>query len=178
MKLFNKPKALPSELYQTIRQYIAAHCDESDHLDVCETCAPMTGRAKSCRMTEAMPVFSLPITLPELDESFSQMLLRLIDERGMTDAQCYKRAGIDRKLFSKIRSDLHYKPSKSTVLCFAIALALDLNKTEELLKKAGFALSHSQQFDVIVEYFIVNKQYDLDLINQALYAFDQKLLGV
>lgn len=123
------------------------------------------------------PDFSVEALVDQLDEPFSLLLLKLIDARGKTDVEVYKRANLDRKHFSKIRSNPDYRPSKRTGLALAIGLELSMDDTRKLLARAGYALSPAVLFDVIVEYFIRNQRFDVFEINQVLFDYDQPLLS-
>ncbi len=111
--------------------------------------------------------------MSQMDETFSQRLLRMIKERGMTESEAYKKAYVDRRHFSKIKKDEYYSPNKKTVLAFAIALELNLDETKDLLRSAGYALSRSSKFDIIIVYFLQNKVYDMFEIDEVLYEYGQ-----
>ena len=111
--------------------------------------------------------------MSQMDETFSQRLLRMIKEREMSESDAYKKAYVDRRHFSKIKKDEYYAPNKKTVLAFAIALELTLDETKDLLRSAGYALSRSSKFDIIIVYFIENKNYNMFDINEVLYEYDQ-----
>jgi len=166
--------------------YVDEHDEEyyDDYEDSHQNCLKMT----KCSDAIAAPILaeeefnsakgkSLKEYLNEMDRSFQEMLFDLIDESGMSDVECYKKANVDKRTFSKIKSNKDYKPSKQTAIAFAISLQLDIDTTQELLATAGFTLSRSKPFDKIIRYFIHNKNYDIFEINEALFEFDQTLLG-
>lgn len=120
---------------------------------------------------------SLEDMMEHLDAGFSETLLQLIDRTGRKDSEIYKKANVDRKLFSKIRNNPGYRPSKTTAVAFAMALELDLDETQSLIGRAGYTLTHSSLFDIIVEYFIREKNYDINELNTVLFRYDQSLIG-
>ena len=169
---------ISGKLFADIEAYIDDHYVAEHEDSQVERRRRMAQRAAAvCEMAMPCRASDLDDVLQNLDAGFSETLLKLIDRTGKKDSEIYKKANVDRKLFSKIRSNPEYKPSKSTAVAFAIALELDLEETRDLLGRAGFALSRSSKFDLIVEYFIKTKQYDVLQINEALFSFDQSLLG-
>ena len=170
-----------SKLFADIAEYVDDHYVDAhtdSRRDRLRRMSVLEGRALSAGAAAApMAVGGLDSLLAHLDAGFSETLLKIIDRSGKKDAEVYKKANVDRKLFSKIRNNPDYKPSKPTAIAFAIALELNLDETRDLVARAGYALSASSKFNVIIEYFIRQKKYDIFEINEALFAFDQSLLG-
>lgn len=132
-----------------------------------------------CKVNSPAISATLDNMLKNLDKSFAQTLFDYIDKKGISDVDAYKRSNVTRKVFSKIKCDKNYRPSKITAISFAIGLRLDIEETRHLLSTAGLALSRADKFDVIIEYFIVSGKYkNIFDVNNVLYQFDQMTLGV
>ena len=183
---FENSKTLCPQLAAKLRDYITAHYTGES---VTDSILPPTSRrlrpqqpdmerfeaVTACRPMAVCS--SLEEILQQEDAGFSETLLKLMDKTGKKDSAIYKKANISKQHFSKIRNNPDYRPTKATALAFAIALELDLEATRDLIARAGYALSNSSKFDLIIRYFIEQKIYDIVQINLALYSFDQSLLG-
>lgn len=176
------------EINEFIDDEYVEECEEDflENYDVClsesivlDNCEEFVFKSVApCEAPSSVANKSLNEYMREMDKSFAYKLFDLIDERGMTDVECYKKANIDKKTFSKIKCNPDaYRPSKQTAVAFAIALKLDLNETQDLLASAGLTLSRAFVFDKIIRYFIQKEIYDIFEINEALFEFDQVLLG-
>ena len=185
-------RRLPKDLIQSIAGYI-----DQNYVDTCEMMAygvaEETRRNRSrrrrdveiCKDRMAMPcapmaapkAASLEDMLKQADAGFTETLLKLIDKSGKKDSEIYKKALLTKQHFSKIRNNPNYKPTKPTAIALALALELDLEATKDLIGRAGYALTNSSKFDLIIRYFIEQGNYNVVEINIALYEFDQSLLG-
>ena len=131
---------------------------------------------ESMCMSRAIVDRSLDDLIEHVNDTFQQAMFYHIDSKGLDEVKVYNDAHIDRRLFSKIRSNEHYRPSKKTAICICMGLKLNLDEANDLLEKAGYTLSHSSKADLIVEYFIKTKEYNLDILNQVLYEYGEDVL--
>lgn len=194
-----KQDAADCKLSQELIQSIASYIDEN-YVEICEMVTYGAIEESRCRvrrrqsmevcesstvLEELLPctpmavskAMSLEDMLKQADAGFSETLLKLIDKTGKKDSEIYKKANLSKQHFSKIRNNPNYKPSKPTAIALALALELDLEQTKDLIGRAGYALTNSSKFDLIIRYFIEQGNYDVVEINIALYEFDQILLG-
>lgn len=171
---------LSEKLFQSVASFIDQH-----YVDLRERMAPCAAGERIARRRREAEIQSVPLAasaslremLRQADAGFSETLLKLIDERGKKDSEIYKKANLSKQHFSKIRNNPHYKPTKSTAIALALALELDLERTRDLIGRAGYALTNSSKFDLIIRYFIEQGNYNVMEINMTLYEFDQPLLG-
>ena len=172
--------ALPEALFKSIAAYLQAHYIEFQPMRVCaaqEDCCAAPIRERTPVSQCASEIYSLQELLKQQDAGFSETLLKLIDESGKKDPEIYKRANLSKQHFSKIRNNPHYKPTKPTAMALALALELDLEATRDLIGRAGYALTNSSKFDLIICYAIEHSKYNLVEINCMLFEHDQSLLG-
>ena len=170
-KLFQNVAAYIDQYYVDVREDWA---EQIRRLELCESCAPK--EMLPCARKE-LHAASLEDVLAQADAGFSETLLQMIDRKGIKDSEVYKKANLSKQHFSKIRNNPNYKPTKPTAVALALALELDIEETMDLIGRAGYALTNSSKFDLIVRYFIEHKNYNVVDINLALFEYDQNLLG-
>lgn len=176
--IFKSRFKISKNLYHSIKDYIDRNFETGDtDSDASESANYIYEPISMFYVSDDFQSSTLASLINE-SETFSQCLLKLIDNKGITDIDAYKNANIDRRLFSKIRSNKNYQPSKTTVIAFAIALSLNISETNDLLNKAGFVLSNAIKSDIIVRYFIEQEIYNKKKLNKALLSFDQPLIGI
>lgn len=169
-----------AQLLRSIAAYLERHYVAKKAGAVRESCRPealLCEEKTICAAASVPKALSLGDMLRQADAGFTETLLKLIDEQGKKDSEIYKKANISKQHFSKIRNNPNYRPTKPTAIAFALALELDLEATKDLIGRAGYALTNSSKFDLIIRYFIEQKNYNMVEINMALYEFDQNLLG-
>lgn len=175
------------KLFNNIQDYIVDNYEEEDAIFERAKISRSAIKAKlfyDCESFSSMSIkppkdWGLTELMQQMDDNFAVTLLKLIDIKGMTDVECYKKANISKQTWYKIMNDANYRPSKPTVIAFAISLKLTLAETKHLLQTVGFALSRSSKFDIIIEYFVTRGVYDIYTINETLFEFDQPcLVGV
>jgi len=177
--------SLPEKLLQSITNYIEEnYVDTTRTMAVCKVAGdrhPIRNRCESIAPKQLSPCATASLSLQDIlkqeDAGFTETLLKLIDERDLKDSHVYKKANLSKQHFSKIRNNPNYRPTKPTAIALALALELDLVATRDLIGRAGFALTNSSKFDLIIRYFIEQGNYNVVEINLALYEFDQVLLG-
>lgn len=184
IKLDKEMKSIFDRISEFRKKKATKKCDAEEDTDIeIDESAVESFDVESMQKTKATDSMSSTLAtnrnieslMGQMDETFSKRLLRLIDERGMTDSEAYNKAYVDRRHFSKIRKDVNYTPNKKTVLAFAIALELSIDEAKDLLNSAGFAFSRSSKTDIIVAYFLQNKIYDMFEINEILDAYGQPI---
>ena len=172
------------ELFNDVAEYISERYEDARNRDCVCYSRKLSDfffeSEPSCCREESIPgeIVSLENMLSKMDDTFAVTLLKLIDVKGITDVECYKKANVSKQTWYKIMNEKNYKPSKNTVIAFAIALELTLEETKHLLSTVGFTLSKSNKFDIIIEYFLINEEYNIFTINETLFKFDQVCLGV
>lgn len=180
------PQKLSEALRSSIASYIAENFIDEQFMTLCLEMPVMEEAAEDLtigsyaeeRRCASPKALSLEELLRQEDAGFTETLLRRIDKTGKKDSEIYKKANISKQHFSKIRGNLRYRPTKQTALALALALELSLEDTQDLIGRAGYTLSYSSKFDLIVRYFIEKGNYNITELNIALYEFDQPLLGV